>query len=134
MKKELRSAGLLFLTAAIWGFAMAAQREGSRYLQPFTFNACRFTLGAVAVLPLMLRENKREAVPFTGRQAVSGAVLGLILFIASLLQQSGVGDAQIIGGIRVADNVRIGAGAVVVKDVLTPGVTVVGVPGHILER
>lgn len=42
--------------------------------------------------------------------------------------------AQIIGGIRIADNVRIGAGAVVVKDVLTPGVTVVGVPAHIVEK
>ncbi len=93
MKNELRSAGLLFLTAAIWGFAMAAQREGSRYLQPFTFNACRFTLGALALLPLLLRENRREPMPFTGRQAFSGAVLGAILFFASLLQQSGVGEA-----------------------------------------
>ncbi len=93
MKNELRSAGLLFLTAAIWGFAMAAQREGSRYLQPFTFNACRFTLGALALLPLMLRQNKREEAPFTRRQAVSGMVLGTILFVASLLQQSGVGEA-----------------------------------------
>lgn len=42
-------------------------------------------------------------------------------------------NAQILGGIRVADNVRIGAGAVVVKDVLTPGVTVVGVPARIIE-
>ena len=37
-------------------------------------------------------------------------------------------NAQILGGIRVADNVRTGAGAVVVKDILTPGVIVVGVP------
>lgn len=42
--------------------------------------------------------------------------------------------AQIIGGIRIADNVKIGAGAVVVKDVLTPGVTIVGVPAHIVEK
>lgn len=41
---------------------------------------------------------------------------------------------QILGGIRIADNVKIGAGAVVVKDVLTPGVTVVGVPGKVIER
>ena len=93
MRKELRSAGLLFLTAAIWGFAMAAQREGSRYLEPFTFNACRFTLGALALLPLTLRENRREKAPFTKRQAASGAVLSAILFFASLLQQSGVGEA-----------------------------------------
>ena len=54
MNKEIRSMLLLFLTAAIWGFAMAFQREGSRYLQPFSFNACRFLLGAAAMLPLML--------------------------------------------------------------------------------
>ena len=93
MKSELRSAGLLLLTAAIWGFSMAAQREGSRYLQPFTFNACRFTLGALALLPLMLRENRREPAPFTGRHAAAGALLGAILFFASMLQQSGVGEA-----------------------------------------
>ena len=42
--------------------------------------------------------------------------------------------AQILGGIRIADGVKIGAGSVVVKDVLTPGVTVVGIPGRELER
>ena len=42
--------------------------------------------------------------------------------------------AQILGGIRIADGVKIGAGSVVVKDVLTPGVTVVGIPGRVLER
>lgn len=43
-------------------------------------------------------------------------------------------NAQILGGIRIADHVRIGAGAVVVKDVLTPGVTVVGVPAHEIRK
>ena len=51
VKTELRCAFLLFLTAAIWGFAMAFQREGSRYLGPFAFNACRFLLGGCAMLP-----------------------------------------------------------------------------------
>ena len=42
--------------------------------------------------------------------------------------------AQILGGIKVADDVRIGAGAVVVKDILTKGVTVVGIPARIITR
>lgn len=42
--------------------------------------------------------------------------------------------AQILGGIRIADGVRIGAGAVVVKDVLEPNVTVVGVPAKIVVK
>lgn len=42
--------------------------------------------------------------------------------------------AQILGGIQIADGVKIGAGAVVINDVLTPGVTIVGVPGQIVKR
>ena len=42
-------------------------------------------------------------------------------------------NAQILGGIRIADGVKIGAGSVVVKDILTPGATVVGIPGVIIE-
>ena len=42
--------------------------------------------------------------------------------------------AQILGGISIADHVRIGAGAVVVKDVTTPGVTVVGIPGKAIRQ
>lgn len=42
--------------------------------------------------------------------------------------------AQVLGGIRIADGVRIGAGAVVVEDILQPGVTVVGVPGKIIRK
>ena len=90
---ELRSAALLFLTAAIWGFAMAAQREGSRYLQPFTFNAARFTLGLAALLPLMLMECKKTGAPFKLREAGKGALQGAVLFLASFLQQSAVGEA-----------------------------------------
>lgn len=89
----MRYALILFLTAAIWGFAMAFQREGSRYLAPFTFNACRFTLGALAMLPLMLRENKRNQTRLTGRDVISGVLLGLVLVLASLLQQMAVGEA-----------------------------------------
>lgn len=93
MNKELRGAGMLLLTAAIWGFAMAAQREGAKYLSPFTFNACRFLLGGLVLLPLMLRENKKTGSPLSGREAWKGALVGLVLFTASFLQQMGVGDA-----------------------------------------
>ena len=93
MKSSPRAIGALFLTAAIWGFAMAAQREASRFLTPFTFNACRFTVGALALLPLYLREQKAAPGPLTGRDVLAGAVVGAALFIASFLQQMAVGDA-----------------------------------------
>lgn len=92
-QNELRSAALLLLTAAIWGFAMAFQREGSRYLQPFTFNAARYTVGIVSLTPLLLREIKTTGKPLRAKEALKGAVQGVALFLASFLQQSAVGEA-----------------------------------------
>ena len=43
-------------------------------------------------------------------------------------------NAQVLGGIRIADNVKIGAGAVVVKDVTEPGVTVIGIPAKVIMK
>ncbi len=42
--------------------------------------------------------------------------------------------AQILGGIIVADGVKIGAGAVVTKSIREPNVTVVGIPAKILKQ
>ncbi len=44
----------------------------------------------------------------------------------------GVG-AKIIGGVTLADDIRIGAGAVVVKSCEIPGATLVGVPARPVE-
>ena len=44
----------------------------------------------------------------------------------------GVG-AKIIGAVTLADDIRIGAGAVVVKSCETPGATLVGVPARQVE-
>lgn len=41
--------------------------------------------------------------------------------------------AQILGGITIADGVKIGAGTIVTKSILEPNVTVVGIPGRILN-
>ena len=43
-------------------------------------------------------------------------------------------NAQILGGITIADGVSIGAGAVVTKSVLIPGVVVAGVPARIIKK
>lgn len=92
MKKKIRACLLLFLTTVIWGFAMAQQREGSRYLEPFTFNACRFTLGALVMLPLLLREEKKTGRQMQKHDVFAGIIVGLSLFAASFLQQFGVGE------------------------------------------
>ena len=92
--KELRYALLLLLTAAIWGFAMAAQRDGSQFVPPFTFLSIRYCLGGAALLPLMLRENKKNRAPLKKQEMLVGALIGVVLFIASLLQQLGVRETD----------------------------------------
>lgn len=42
-------------------------------------------------------------------------------------------NACVLGNITIGDNVRIGSGSVVIKDV-PPNATVVGVPGRVIER
>ena len=67
---------LLLLTAAIWGFAFVAQRAGMQHIGPLTFNATRFALGALAVLPLVLarrRAARRAAALVSAAQTPPGA-------------------------------------------------------------
>jgi len=58
--QALKSDVLLLLTAIIWGFAFVAQRAGMSYMGPFTFNAVRFALGSLVLLPLILWNQKNQ--------------------------------------------------------------------------
>ncbi len=89
---------LLVLTAAIWGFAFVAQRLGMQSLDPLSFNAIRFAMGALFVWMVAgwrTKQDKRFPV-----------LPGLVLFIAATLQQVGVvytsaGAAGFITGLYV---------------------------------
>ena len=94
MNKQLRSSLILLLTAAIWGFAMAAQRVGSEHLSPLTFNALRTTMAFLIFLPLVLYQEKKQPAPFGKRDLLAGCATGAVLFIAALLQQIGVSGAE----------------------------------------
>ncbi len=102
---------LLLITAAVWGFAFVAQRVGMDYVGPFTFNAIRFALGAV-VLSLITRWFSRDTdtlfpkTPSHREHRRGGLALGVVLFIASSLQQMGLvsttaGKAGFITGLYV---------------------------------
>ena len=64
-KKSLQSNLLLVLTALIWGVAFVAQHAGNE-IGSFTFNAVRSLVGGIALLPVILffdRRNARLAIP-----------------------------------------------------------------------
>lgn len=100
MNKKILANIFLFLTAIIWGFAFVAQVLGSDVIDPFSFNAIRFGLGALSLVPVIFLLEKRPRNPLTAEQRsddnkklkmtlIAAAVCGTILFAASTLQQVG---------------------------------------------
>ena len=91
MKTKAKSTFLLFLTAIIWGFAFVAQRVGADFVGAFTFNGIRFLLGSLSLIPVILlfEREKFDRSKFV-KTLVPGLLAGVVLFIASTLQQLGV--------------------------------------------
>ncbi len=97
MRRESKAVFILLLTAAIWGFAFVAQRLGMEHVGAFTFNAVRFALGSISLLPVIYffnkqPKNKKEATEeATVKTTIkSGLLAGCVLFIAASLQQFGL--------------------------------------------
>jgi drug/metabolite transporter (DMT)-like permease len=111
--QTIKSDALLLLTATIWGFAFVAQRMGMEFVGPFTFNGVRFALGSFVLLPLILRNRKRNNSAGEALSEIKvktmifgGGLLGLVLFSAASLQQVGLvyttaGNAGFITGLYV---------------------------------
>jgi drug/metabolite transporter (DMT)-like permease len=92
----LANDSLLLLTAVIWGMAFVAQRLGMEHVGPFTYNAVRFALGSVTLLPLIIIRGNRVSLPLPGAAGrrwgaiPAGLIAGGILFFGSSFQQSGL--------------------------------------------
>lgn len=88
---------MLVLTALIWGIAFVAQSAGMNHVGAFTFNACRFLIGGLMLLPLIFffrnSETNQSTAPNELRTGITGGLCcGFFLFIASTLQQMGIAD------------------------------------------
>ena len=59
--ESVRSGFLLLLAAFIWGIAFVAQSVGMDYMGPCTFNASRFLIGGVVLLPVIWTKERMEA-------------------------------------------------------------------------
>ena len=108
----MKSNILLFITAIIWGFAFVAQRAGMEFVGPYTFNAIRFALGGLSLLPLLIL-NKKRKFNFQNYSYLKnkyfiygGIIAGIILFLGSTFQQIGIvyttaGKAGFITGLYI---------------------------------
>ena len=93
---------LLLLTAFIWGVAFVAQSVGMDYVGPLTFNASRFIIGAIFLIPCIafldaLKKRDKDTAPSAGPSSsdkksllIGGLCCGLIITVASTLQQYGI--------------------------------------------
>lgn len=106
MNHNVKSEGMLVLTALIWGSSFVAQSVGMDYIGPFTFNSLRNIMGAIVLIPLiyiverkrnefiqnqttknrMIEERKKERRTLI----IGGTCCGVALAVGSALQQMGL--------------------------------------------
>lgn len=86
------------MTPIIWGIAFVTQRIGGDYLGAFTYNAIRFGLGTLSLVPVILIFEKGDWVRPRRRLTYLGGMLGgVLLFAASSLQQIAINVTQSAG-------------------------------------
>ncbi|MBT4225608.1 MAG: DMT family transporter [Opitutae bacterium] len=88
----MRANVMLLLTACIWGFAFIPQRTAMDHMGPYFFNALRFLLGAISLLPIcwVLRKKKVQSKGGAKQFWIFGGVIGCVLFCGAALQQVGL--------------------------------------------
>lgn len=81
---------MLVSTSFIWGLTFVTQKLAGYHMGAFTYNAVRFLLGAVSLIPVFLIFEKRTTTEKTKHTIIAGIIGGSVLFIASNLQQFGI--------------------------------------------
>lgn len=88
MNEKLKNNIFLWITPIIWGVAFVTQRIGGDYLGAFTYNAIRFGIGTLSLIPVILIFEKGDFSKECRRLTWLGGMLGgLFLFAGSSLQQ-----------------------------------------------
>ena len=100
-RKQLTASLLLTLAAFIWGSAFVAQSEALDILGHFTFLMSRSFFGVLTLIPVSVfiyKKGQKSGVGENGEYKsffskdllLGGSICGLVLFIASALQQVGI--------------------------------------------
>ena len=82
---------MLLVVAALWGAGFVAQKDAMDHMGPFAFNGARYAIGVVLLAcPVFLRKKKGLSL----RTLIGGGALGLVMFAAAGLQQTGIVTAE----------------------------------------
>lgn len=101
--KQSKGNFILLITAIIWGTSFVSQKLGMNYIEPFTFGASRFLLGAASLIPVILilealdkRKEGTEGSDIEKRKfktrdlLIGGTLCGSALFLGASTQQWGI--------------------------------------------
>lgn len=97
----------LVLIALIWGAGFIPQKLGLEFMGASAFNAWRFAIGAMVLLPVLYFTGSLKKHRFNSATSIFlGAVLGLLLFAGALMQQislayTSVANVSFITGLYV---------------------------------
>lgn len=98
-KQKIKGELCLLIAAFLWGTSFIFQKMGMDHVGPFTFGFFRFTIGALALLPVIFiikkandhRENPRKITPFRNSVLIKGSIYcGIASFAAASFQQIGI--------------------------------------------
>ena len=102
MSKKMRSNILLLITAAVWGAGFVAQKSGAD-IGAFTYNGIRTLIAGLFLIPIifildkvMNKKEKKAQLSEEEKKAsnktllIGGICCGVVLFVASTLQQYGI--------------------------------------------
>lgn len=89
-RQKFKGNAMMLLTALIWGTAFVAQSGAMNDVDPLSFMAARYLLGAVVLLPVIALFCKKGGTGDSKTLWLGGISCGVILFIASALQQYGL--------------------------------------------
>lgn len=95
-KRTLIGVVILILTAMIWGFAFVAQKYSTGHIDAISISGLRyviatFVLGLTVLITDLARKSKGKTIAkFTKNTFVGGIICGVVLFVATVLQQIGI--------------------------------------------
>lgn len=88
--KSTSSSLILLLTSFIWGMAFVSQSQASGYLGALGYNGSRMLLGALTLLPFVLKTLKKKSKEDFAPLIKDGFICGILLALASFFQQKGI--------------------------------------------
>lgn len=95
-KRTLIGVAILILTAMIWGFAFVAQKYSTGHIDAISISGLRyviatFVLGLTVLITDLARKSKGKTIAkFTKDTVVGGVICGVVLFVATIVQQIGI--------------------------------------------